>query len=98
MTSTAVNNTTQQRRVALGTVIGTTIEWYDFFIYSTAAGLVFVQLFFKPAGEELGCDHRRGIRPHHLPGPAVRDRHHNGSLDLPPRGHSRGRGRDAVLA
>ncbi len=41
-------------RVAFATVIGTTIEWYDFFIYGTAAGLVFSQLFFEPAGKSMG--------------------------------------------
>ena len=34
------------RRVAVASAIGTTIEWYDFFIYGTAAALVFNQLFF----------------------------------------------------
>ena len=34
------------RKVAFASLIGTTIEWYDFFIYSTAAVLVFNQLFF----------------------------------------------------
>lgn len=34
------------RKVAIASLIGTTIEWYDFFIYSTAAVLVFNQLFF----------------------------------------------------
>ncbi len=43
-----------QRRVAFATVIGTTVEWYDFFIYATAAGLVFAQLFFEPAGASIG--------------------------------------------
>ena len=43
-----------QRRVAFATVIGTTVEWYDFFIYATAAGLVFAQLFFEPAGSSIG--------------------------------------------
>ncbi|MEU3331862.1 MFS transporter [Glutamicibacter creatinolyticus] len=43
-----------QRRVAFATVIGTTVEWYDFFIYATAAGLVFPQLFFEPAGSRIG--------------------------------------------
>src|SRR6185312_14912382 len=43
-----------QRRVALATLVGTTIEWYDFFIYATAAGLVFAHLFFEPAGESIG--------------------------------------------
>ena len=43
-----------QRRVAFATVIGTTVEWYDFFIYATAAGLVFARLFFEPAGSSIG--------------------------------------------
>ncbi|KUF07944.1 MFS transporter [Leucobacter sp. G161] len=42
------------RRVAAATVIGTTIEWYDFFLYASAAGLVFAELFFKPAGGQAG--------------------------------------------
>lgn len=42
-----------ERKVALATIIGTTVEWYDFFIYASAAGLVFKQLFFAPAGNEL---------------------------------------------
>lgn len=34
------------RRVVLASFVGTTIEWYDFFLYGTAAALVFNQLFF----------------------------------------------------
>ena len=34
------------RLVALASLVGTTIEWYDFFLYGTAAALVFNQLFF----------------------------------------------------
>ncbi len=41
----------ERRRVIGATVIGTTIEWYDFFIYAFAANLVFAKLFFEPAGE-----------------------------------------------
>lgn len=42
---------TDRRRVVFATIVGTTVEWYDFFIYASAAGLVFGQLFFAPAGE-----------------------------------------------
>src|SRR5262249_4908839 len=34
------------RRVAFSTVIGTTLEWYDFFLYSTAAALIFATQYF----------------------------------------------------
>jgi MFS family permease len=34
------------RRVVLASFIGTTIEWYDFFLYGTASALVFNRLFF----------------------------------------------------
>lgn len=42
-----------RRRVVVATVVGTTVEWYDFFIYASAAGLVFGQLFFAPAGPQV---------------------------------------------
>ncbi|MCU1662131.1 MAG: major facilitator transporter [Pseudonocardia sp.] len=38
--------------VLMASLIGTTVEWYDFFLYATAAGLVFPRLFF-PVGNEL---------------------------------------------
>jgi metabolite-proton symporter len=34
------------RRVVLASLIGTTIEWYDFFLYGSAAALIFNKLFF----------------------------------------------------
>ncbi|GAA4105698.1 MFS transporter [Enteractinococcus coprophilus] len=43
----------ERRRVLTGTLVGTVIEWYDFFIYALAANIVFAQLFFAPAGEEF---------------------------------------------
>lgn len=39
----------ERRKVAFAAVIGTTIEWYDYFVYAAAAGLIFGQLFFEPA-------------------------------------------------
>lgn len=41
-----VSSRTSTRRVAFATGFGTLIEWYDFFIFGTAAALVFPQLFF----------------------------------------------------
>ncbi len=49
-----IATSTDRRRVVFATVVGTTVEWYDFFIYATAVALVFGQLFFAPAGEEFG--------------------------------------------
>jgi metabolite-proton symporter len=40
------------RRVALASVIGATVEWYDFFLYGVVAGIVFNKLYF-PAGDPL---------------------------------------------
>ena len=37
------------RKVALTSLSGTSIEWYDFFLYGAAAGLVFPKLFFGDA-------------------------------------------------
>jgi MFS family permease len=39
----------QTRRILLASLVGTTIEFYDFYIYATAAVLVFPQLFFPKA-------------------------------------------------
>jgi metabolite-proton symporter len=44
----AASHPDQLRRVALASAVGTTIEWYDYFIYSTAAALVFGSQFFSP--------------------------------------------------
>lgn len=46
--------TSAERRVAAGSLIGTTLEWYDFFVYAQAAGLVFGTLYFEPAGPVVG--------------------------------------------
>jgi metabolite-proton symporter len=45
---------TQLRRVAVASAVGTTIEWYDYFIYSTAAALIFGSQFFSTLSPASG--------------------------------------------
>jgi metabolite-proton symporter len=42
------------RKVVVASLIGTTIEWYDFFLYGTAAALVFGKLLFPKADPLTG--------------------------------------------
>jgi MFS family permease len=42
------------RTVVAASLLGTTVEWYDFFLYATAAGLVFSKLFFPNASSLVG--------------------------------------------
>ncbi|MEX3853276.1 MFS transporter [Paraburkholderia sp. BR10923] len=44
----------QLRRAVIASTIGTTIEWYDFFLYSTVTGLVFAKLFFPESDPLVG--------------------------------------------
>ncbi|MEW1804422.1 MFS transporter [Streptomyces virginiae] len=50
--ATAAPSATGIRRIVAASLIGTTIEWYDFFLYGSAAALVFNELFF-PDSEPL---------------------------------------------
>lgn len=54
-TLTELSNPTREkverRKVASATLVGTTIEWFDFFIYAQAAGLIFAKEFFAAASE-----------------------------------------------
>ena len=55
MTRPSVNT---PRQVLLASLVGTAIEFFDFYIFSTAAVLVFPQLFFPrtdPAEAPSGC-------------------------------------------
>lgn len=45
-------NEKEVRRVVFASLIGATIEWYDFFLYGVVAGIVFNQLYF-PTGDPL---------------------------------------------
>src|SRR3981189_2138376 len=45
-TLSASEHSMQLRKAVIASTIGTAIEWYDFFLYGTAAGLIFGKLFF----------------------------------------------------
>lgn len=44
----------QLRRAVIASTIGTTIEWYDFFLYSIATGLIFAKLYFPESNPVVG--------------------------------------------
>ncbi|MGP4979281.1 MFS transporter [Glutamicibacter arilaitensis] len=50
MSSTA-SRTQEERRVLAGTLVGTTIEWYDFFIFAQLTATLLTPLFLEPLGE-----------------------------------------------
>lgn len=55
--ATAVDETErrgQVRKAAVASVVGTSIEWYDFFLYGTASALIFPAVFFPESSEYAG--------------------------------------------
>jgi metabolite-proton symporter len=54
MSHAATTPANSPRRVLFASLIGTTIEFFDFYIYATAAVLVFPKLFF-PAGDAMSA-------------------------------------------
>src|SRR5579864_5073539 len=44
----------QLRRAVIASTIGTTIEWYDFFLYSIVTGLIFAKLYFPNSDPLVG--------------------------------------------
>jgi MFS family permease len=42
----AAEHSAQLRKAVIASTVGTAIEWYDFFLYGTAAGLIFGKLYF----------------------------------------------------
>ena len=54
MTTRVHEDPRQLRRVGFGSAIGTTVEWYDFFIFSTAVPIVFNTQFFSTLSPASG--------------------------------------------
>jgi len=46
---------TEMKRVVIASIIGTTVEWYDFLIYATASALIFPKLFFPSSNPGLSA-------------------------------------------
>ncbi len=53
-TLSEAEHSAQLRRAVLASTIGTTIEWYDFFLYSIVTGLVFAKLYFPKSDPLVG--------------------------------------------
>ena len=51
---TELEHRMQLRRAVIASTTGTTIEWYDFFLYSTVTGLVFAKLYFPESDPLVG--------------------------------------------
>ena len=49
----AVTSTSGLRKIVAASMAGTVVEWYEFFLYATAASLVFGTFFFPNAGTQL---------------------------------------------
>jgi MFS family permease len=50
----AADHRTQLRRAVIASTVGTTIEWYDFLLYSIVTGIVFGKLFFPRSDPLIG--------------------------------------------
>jgi len=57
----AAEHQVQLRRAVVASTVGTAIEWYDFFLYSTVTGLVFAKLYFPHSDPWVGTLEAFGI-------------------------------------
>ena len=105
--ATALAQTTPLRRVVMASMIGTTIEWYDFFLYGSAAALVFNRLFFPTydplTGTLLRLRHlrarlRRAAGRRHRLRPFRRPDRSQAAADAEPDPDGRGDGADRPAA
>jgi len=56
-----VEHQRQLRRAVIAGTIGTAIEWYDFFLYSTVTGLIFARLYFPRSDPLVGTLEAFGV-------------------------------------
>jgi metabolite-proton symporter len=56
-----IEHRVQLRRAVVASTIGTAIEWYDFFLYSTVTGLVFAKVFFPKSDPLVGTLEAFGV-------------------------------------
>src|SRR5207245_877028 len=61
VTAAAADERKQLRRAVVASTVGTSIEWYDFFLYSTATGLLFAKLFFPKSDPLVGTLQAFGV-------------------------------------
>jgi metabolite-proton symporter len=50
----SADHSLQLRRAVIASTVGTTIEWYDFFLYSIVTGLIFAKLYFPKSDPLVG--------------------------------------------
>src|SRR6201985_54072 len=60
-TMSEVDHQSALRRAVIASTVGTTIEWYDFLIYSTVTGLVFNKVYFPGSDPWIGTLQALGV-------------------------------------
>ena len=60
-TMSEVDHQSALRRAVIASTVGTTIEWYDFLIYSTVTGLVFNKVYFPSSDAWIGTLQAFGV-------------------------------------